>query len=280
MNALAQIAIAYALGVASTSALWVATRDVFDADVFRRSNYRNHELPTAVGLLLPFGTGAVVAVSTLGVDAPWWSEMSVAGRPVVLLAFGVAFLGLVDDLGGVGQSGGFTGHLRALAQGRLTTGALKLFGVPLVAVLVVPAVGGWAELAREAVLISLAANLANLFDRAPGRVIKVGTAAFAGVLVTTRAEVMVPVAGVMGSAAALLTPDLRERLMLGDAGSNVIGAVLGLAVTVTSTPEQQWIVIAALLALNLLSEFVSFTKVIDATPPLRWLDRLGAPHRS
>lgn len=279
MSVLAQVAIAYASGFALTGLLWWATRDVFAADVFRRTNYRGHELPTAVGLLLPFATGAVVAASLLGSDGPWWPEIAIAGRPVVLLALGVAFLGLVDDLGGVGQSGGFRGHLRALTTGRVTTGALKLLGVPLVAVLVVPAVGGWAELLREAALISLAANLANLFDRAPGRVTKVGTASFVALVATTRAEVVVPVAGVMGSAAALVGPDLRERLMLGDAGSNVIGAVLGLAVTVTATPAQQWIVAGVLLALNLLSEFVSFTKVIDATPPLRWLDHLGAPHR-
>jgi hypothetical protein len=30
-----------------------------------------------------------------------------------------------------------------------------------------------------------------------------------------------------------------------------------------------------LLALNLMSEVVSFSSVIDAVPPLRYLDRLG-----
>ena len=33
--------------------------------------------------------------------------------------------------------------------------------------------------------------------------------------------------------------------------------------------------LAVVAALNLASEVVSFTKVIDRTPPLRYLDRLG-----
>lgn len=279
MNVVAQTATAYALGAALAAALWAATRGVFDADVFRRTNYRGHELPTSAGLLVPLAAGALVAVAQPGAEGPWWSDLAVVGRPVALAAFGVSFLGLVDDLGGVGESGGFRGHLRALSRGRVTTGALKLIGVPVVAVVVLPAFAGWSDLVREVVLVSLAANLANLLDRAPGRVAKVGTASFVAMVAATRAPAMVPVGAVMGAVAGLASHDLRERLMLGDAGSNVIGAVLGLAVTVVATPLQQWIVLGVLLAANLVSEVVSFSRVIDATPPLRWLDRLGAPHR-
>ena len=35
--------------------------------------------------------------------------------------------------------------------------------------------------------------------------------------------------------------------------------------------------VVVLAALNLASEAVSFSDVIGRTPPLRWLDRLGAP---
>ncbi|MEI2654630.1 MAG: hypothetical protein V9G12_21215 [Microthrixaceae bacterium] len=67
--------------------------------------------------------------------------------------------------------------------------------------------------------------------------------------------------------------------MLGDAGSNVIGAVLGFGAVVATTPTQRWIVLVVLLALNVSSEFVSFSRIIDAVGPLRALDRLGSPHR-
>jgi hypothetical protein len=34
-------------------------------------------------------------------------------------------------------------------------------------------------------------------------------------------------------------------------------------------------VLVALVVLNLASEFVSYSRVIERTPPLRWLDGLG-----
>ena len=67
--------------------------------------------------------------------------------------------------------------------------------------------------------------------------------------------------------------------MLGDAGSNVIGAVLGVGMVLSVTETQRWILLVVVLALNLSSEVVSFTKVIDSVGVLRRLDRLGSPYR-
>ena len=78
-------------------------------------------------------------------------------------------------------------------------------------------------------LIALAANLGNLLDRAPGRTIKFGLVAYVPIaIVLGTAPIGVAIAPVMGAALGLLGDDLRERLMLGDTGANVIGAVLGL----------------------------------------------------
>jgi UDP-N-acetylmuramyl pentapeptide phosphotransferase/UDP-N-acetylglucosamine-1-phosphate transferase len=63
--------------------------------------------------------------------------------------------------------------------------------------------------------------------------------------------------------------------MLGDAGANVLGGVLGLAVVLECSRTTRNIVLVVLIALNLASELVSFSRVIDRVPPLRWLDRLG-----
>ena len=87
-------------------------------------------------------------------------------------------------------------------------------------------------------LIALAANLGNLLDRAPGRTIKVGLVAYVPiVIVIGTAPIGIAVAPVMGAALGLLPDDLRERLMLGDTGANVIGAVLGLAVVLGTERE-------------------------------------------
>jgi hypothetical protein len=68
---------------------------------------------------------------------------------------------------------------------------------------------------------------------------------------------------------------VREELMVGDTGSNPMGAAVGLGVVVAFGPAVRLSVLVVVLALNLLSERVSFSSVIDRTPPLRYLDRLG-----
>jgi UDP-N-acetylmuramyl pentapeptide phosphotransferase/UDP-N-acetylglucosamine-1-phosphate transferase len=73
----------------------------------------------------------------------------------------------------------------------------------------------------------------------------------------------------------MFVPDLRERLMLGDAGANALGAVLGLGVVLACSPGVRTLVLVVVAALNLASELVSFSRVIDRVAPLRALDQLG-----
>jgi UDP-N-acetylmuramyl pentapeptide phosphotransferase/UDP-N-acetylglucosamine-1-phosphate transferase len=80
---------------------------------------------------------------------------------------------------------------------------------------------------------------------------------------------------VVGAAAGLLPADLHERLMLGDTGANLLGAVLGLAVVLEASRPVRTAVLIVLVVLNLASERVSFSSVIDRTPGLRQLDRVG-----
>jgi hypothetical protein len=83
------------------------------------------------------------------------------------------------------------------------------------------------------------------------------------------------VAGLLGAAGVLLADDLDERVMLGDAGANAVGALLGLAVVARSGPVVRGALLAGIGGLTLASEKVSFTKVIEQTPVLRELDALG-----
>ena len=84
----------------------------------------------------------------------------------------------------------------------------------------------------------------------------------------------------LGAAAALLTEDLDERAMLGDAGANALGAMLGTAAAITLPRAARVTVLAAIAGLTAASEVVSFTKVIERTSPLRWLDMLGCVPRA
>jgi hypothetical protein len=204
---------------------------------------------------------------------------AVAGlRLATVAALGFALLGLLDDLGGAGESGGFRGHLGALVSGRLTTGAIKLFGGAAVGVVVVSVrePGSLGRVLADGALVALAANLGNLFDRAPGRTIKVALVALAALVVGAGAEPrLAGVALVVGAGAGLLTADLGERMMLGDAGANVLGAALGLGVVLACSPGVRTVVLVVVAALNLASERVSFSRVIARVPPLRAADAWG-----
>ncbi len=167
----------------------------------------------------------------------------------------VAALGLADDLWS-GPERGFRAHLR----GGATTGVLKLVGIPLYGLLRTRSVSG-------AVLVGLCANTLNQLDTRPGRALK----AFGlGALLT---------GGVPRRAAAvavLLAPyDLREMAMLGDAGSNALGAVLGCSSVQRITGARRLCAIAALAALTLVGERRSLGSLIESTPVLRELDALG-----
>jgi len=163
----------------------------------------------------------------------------------------IAAIGLADDLWS-GPERGFRSHLRAGG----TTGVLKLVGIPLVGLLATRKLSG-------ALLVGLAANALNQLDTKPGRALKAYLAAALAVDAPLRAAV-------------LLAPyDLREMAMLGDAGSNALGALLGLSSVERFTERGRWAAIGALAGLTLLGERRSLGALIERTPGLRELDALG-----
>nr|MDQ4030600.1 hypothetical protein [Actinomycetota bacterium] len=163
----------------------------------------------------------------------------------------VAAIGLADDLWS-GPERGFRAHLRAGS----TTGVLKLAGIPLVGLVRTRSLSG-------GVLVALAANALNQVDTRPGRALK---AYLLGALAL----------GAPKAKAVLLLPyDLREMAMLGDSGSNALGAVLGLKSVSRLTDRGRWLAIGALAGLTFLGERRSLGSFIERTPMFRALDGLG-----
>lgn len=277
--------VAFLVGLVTVRFLRMVSGEILASPALERTNYRGHRLATAGGLFIILTVLVIDAgrsvLGAVGVGSE--SGLTQARLAVLLAVFGFGFLGLVDDLAAVGEDRGFKGHLRALRDGRVTTGLLKLVGGAAIAVVIVatPGFKSGRTLIVDAMLIALAANLGNLLDRAPGRTIKFGLVAYVPIAIAIgTAPIGIAAAPVMGASLGLLPDDLRERLMLGDTGANVIGAVLGLAVVLGSRESIRLVVMLVLLALNVGAEMVSFSKVIDAVPPLRWFDRLGSrrPH--
>jgi hypothetical protein len=124
-----------------------------------------------------------------------------------------------------------------------------------------------------AVVIASSANLANLLDLRPGRCTKVFLPLWVvGCLLDPTAGAWS--AGLAGAAAGTFPLDLGERGMLGDAGANALGAVVGVLL-VTGPAWLLWALAVVLLGLQAASERVSFSRVIDGNRWLRAVDRLG-----
>lgn len=236
---------------------------------WERQNHRGRTVTLAAGAGAAAGAAAGVALIP-GLPRP----VRAAG---VVAATAAGAAGLYDDLAGSSANKGLRGHLSALANGEVTSGAVKigvlgaagLAASAMVSDNTIDAVIGGAAVAGHA-------NLLNLFDLRPGRAIKVSLLHSPGVLAGPAAPAA---AAALGAAAAVLPGDLAERTMLGDAGANTLGAVLGLALVAREGRLARLGHLAVVSALTLASEKVSFTKVIANTPVLRELDELGRDPR-
>jgi UDP-N-acetylmuramyl pentapeptide phosphotransferase/UDP-N-acetylglucosamine-1-phosphate transferase len=237
-----------------------------------RANHRGEPISLIAG---PVVALAATAAAAAGATTPRL-------RTATLVAgLGAGALGLYDDIAGSRPEQradkGFRGHLRALAAGRVSAGAVKVAGIGAAGLAAGALLGGSpARPLRDAVLaggiVAGTANLLNLLDLRPGRAIKAATVLGAPLLTGEAGDL---VAGPLGAAAAVLPEDLGESVMLGDAGANALGALLGLGLAARLGTAGRWTALAGLVALTVASERVSFTRVIEATPGLREFDRLG-----
>jgi len=268
------------VGLVTVRFFRITCGEILTSPALERRNYRNKRLPTAGGLFIVLAVLTVEAgrsvLGAIGVGSE--TGLTLARSEMLFAVVAFAFLGMIDDLAAVGEDRGFKGHLRALRQGRVTTGLLKLVGGAAVAVVLVatPGFKSGRTLIVDAMLIALAANLGNLLDRAPGRTIKAGLIAYVPIaLVLGTAPIGIALAPVMGASLGLLGDDLRERLMLGDTGANVIGAALGLAVVLGTNSWFRLAVMIVLLALNVAAERISFSDVIGRVGFLHAIDMWG-----
>ena len=269
------------------------------------TNYRGCRVHDGLGIVWVFWVGGMVLLLIgMGIanrsgypTADVFASSSIVPMIWATLALGSVMVipsfvfGMIDDSYGDGSIRGFRGHVRELARGRFSTGGLKLVGIGVASLLVGLVIaqqvaGGVPRVVFAALLIALSANFVNLTDLRPGRALKTYSLMLAG------ACVMVPftwgegpaegivgalllfVAGV-GPVAAVWRYDLSERGMLGDAGANPAGALVGVFFAMW---WPLWGVIALVVllgVLNVVSEKVSFSSAIENSTLLRWFDGLG-----
>ena len=271
-------ALPFVLGLITAALIAPRILRTLEADGFTRENFRGRRIA------FPFGFTIVAAAVMALVPLALLDE--VAGvdvypdalEAVALYAFGMAFLGLVDDLL-TGESRGWRGHGAALMRGGFPTGALKAVGALGLALLALSGQGlDDGAYIVGALLIVLCTNLFNLLDLRPGRSWKGFLALGAGVtLATLDVEPLAAVGLFAGAIVVVGLYDVRERAMLGDTGANLIGAVAGLWLVLALSLPAQLVALGVILAITVYGEFRSISAFIERTPGLRQLDALGRP---
>jgi hypothetical protein len=246
-----------------------------------RENYR--------GALLAFPLGAVLATAALVTLAPLaflndradLDLLEPGLRQWLPYLLGIAFLGFLDDALGRGEAvatpRGWRGHWAALRSGSLSTGAIKAIGALALAAYVVSGRGleSWRYLADIGLLV-LTTNLFNLLDLRPGRAEKALGLLAVGLCLGAWTFEPLELLGIFAGpvlVGAWLT--LGERAMLGDTGSNLIGAIAGVWLLTVLGGDGRLVALAVVLALTVYGEIRSISATIDSVPPLRWLDSLG-----
>jgi UDP-GlcNAc:undecaprenyl-phosphate GlcNAc-1-phosphate transferase len=234
-----------------------------------RTNIRGLRVPAVLGLPLVAAGGVFALLPPVLVARP-----RIAGAVAGLcLLLGLA--GGLDDRRGDRGARGFRGHLSAAASGRVTTGMVKLAAGAAGGLAAGVALSHSWTVLGTALLVALTANLMNLLDTAPGRAGKVALLVWVPLLLWGSRPWAAASAGMLGALPVCLMLDLRERGMLGDAGANPLGGIVGLGLALALPPPAAWVVVVVLLGLNLCSELWSFSEIIERLRPLRAFDHLG-----
>lgn len=271
------LASALCLNAAATALLLALLPPRLAAAGLMRTNFAGRSVVTACGAILIVGSAPGLAFLAL-------SQPHIRNTATLLgmLLLGFGALGFGDDRWGTPAAKGLRGHVRKLIVDRtITSGLVKAVGgivVALTAVIVMLRYDPL-ETVVGAAIIALSANAVNLLDLRPGRASAVSLAAFIICMTALWSKgslnELASLGAVATSALILYLPDARARLMLGDTGSNALGACVGAALLLTFPHSvARYVCLASLIALHALAERWSLSAIIEASPVLRFLDRL------
>ena len=236
-----------------------------------RTNYREEQIPVSAGVSFAMTLLLVYLLYQL-------AGHHVPGDQLFMLGImAISFLGFIDDMLGRRDATGFKGHLGALRHGRLTTGGLKALGGGVIAFYLALFISAdWGNIIVNTLLIALTTNFINLLDLRPGRAVK-GTLLLAAIIAALawRSMDWILVLPLLGAVVFYFPSDLKARVMMGDAGYNVLGLALGFWAAAYLPLLPRIIMLVLLVAFHWYTERYSLTETIEKVKVLRAIDQLG-----
>ena len=238
-----------------------------------RPNYRGEQIPVSMGIcFIP----ALVINSIILLYCNVDSERLLK---IYMLLFGImsmCFAGIIDDSIGNRDVTGLKGHFKALIHGKLTTGGFKALLGGFVGLLICVSFDRTIPgIIVGTLVIALSTNLMNLLDLRPGRAIKVYL--FISLILFIFGSIFERemMALILPAVIAYFYYDLKAKAMMGDAGSNVLGVSIGIFIVTSYSLSVQVFWLVLLVAVHVVAEKFSITKLIEKNFILDYIDKLG-----
>lgn len=238
-----------------------------------RKNYRGEMIPVGMGIAF---------IPALMVNSAILTYFNIEHDRLLLIfvllfaVMAMAFAGIMDDAIGNRDVTGLKGHFLSMFNGRLTTGGFKAVLGGFIGIVVSAAVAdNILGVVVGTLVVALATNFMNLLDLRPGRAIKVYLIISILVLIFAgdfnRQLYMLLLPGVV----SYFIFDLKALSMMGDAGSNVLGVFIGVMIVISFSIQVQLVCLVGLIAIHVLTEKYSLTKLIEQNSVLNFIDKLG-----
>ena len=240
---------------------------LFIKEKYLSINYKGNHIPNSMGITIVFTQLLIIPVIFFITK-----DMYIIN--IIFISTIIALIGMLDDFIG-NEVKGFKGHFNSFLKGELTTGFIKaLIGVLASLFVVVIKFNNIYEILFNLIILTLSINTINLFDLRPGRGLKVYFL-FTIILLLgfINNNMLVLTFSVLGATLAYFPMDLKGYSMLGDVGSNLLGFYMG--VFLISSSINKYLLIIILLLINIISERISISCIINKNRILKYLDEMG-----
>lgn len=236
-----------------------------------RENYKGNYIPVSVGISWPMT--AIIVFSFLYIFS-FYEDMY---HLFILGIVSISFLGFIDDILGQRDTLGFKGHFTEFFKGRLTTGGLKALGGGLIAFFLALLFSAtWYEVIINTFIIALFTNMLNLLDLRPGRAVKGFLFFLLIIIILAKGNIdWILISPLLGAVLVYFPQDLKAQIMMGDAGSNVLGLILGFLCVLYLSWYFRLAILIFLILMHIYTEKYSLTKTIENNRLLRIIDNWG-----
>ncbi|MEW6621643.1 MAG: hypothetical protein AB1420_00680 [Bacillota bacterium] len=261
------------VGYLLTKALLLPVINIFKQKGWQRKNYCGKNVPIGVGLYLAI----IIAISS-------YLYYFSLGEPSVVFVYmtsiiAMGLIGFYDDLKGERKIKGLKGHFNELIKGKVTSGILKATtGLFIGTVVALIFADSFVDAVISMGVIVLFTNAFNLFDLRPGRCFKFFVFISFFLLVLSlisgnfHVALLYPITGAL---LAYAPYDLKEKVMLGDAGSNSMGIAIGIICVITLPTAINFVLVIVLALLHWYTEKNSLNSVIENNFFLNVIDLWG-----